>query len=126
MRQRGFFRTFHPIPPMKHPLVLIFLPLSSVYLALAINLPIRGFHSHSSHISKRGNLTGVSIQNGGNVIYGADITLGGNNFSVVLDSGRHVYPPISPFPFLLTQPPALTSGWLALFRTLRTRESRSQ
>jgi len=69
----------------------LILPLSSVHLALAITLPIRGFRSDSSRLSKRSNLTGISIKNGGNVIYGADINLGGNNFSVVLDTGRHVY-----------------------------------
>ena len=113
----------HPIHSMR-PLGLI-LPLSSLHLALAITLPIRGFRSDSSHLSKRSNVTGISIKNGGNVIYGADINLGGNNFSVVLDTGRHVYPR-SPPPFLLTQLSALTSGWLVLFRRLTTRESRSQ
>ncbi len=96
------------IPSSMRPLGLI-LSLSFVHLALAITLPIRGFLSHSSHLSRRGNLTGVSIKNGGNVIYGADINLGGNNFSVVLDTGRHVYPRSIP-PFLLTQPSAPTSG----------------
>lgn len=76
---------------MMRPLRLI-LPLSSLHLALAITLPIRGFHSDSNHLSKRGNLTGIPIKNGGNVIYGSDINVGGNNFSVVLDTGRHVYP----------------------------------
>ncbi len=102
---------------------LIF-PLSSLHLALAITLPIRGFRS-DSHLSKRNNLTGISIKNGGNVIYGADIKLGGNDFSVVLDTGRYVYPRYLR-PFLLTQYSALTSGYLVMFRTLRTRESRSQ
>lgn len=110
MRQEVLSALFIPIPPM-HRLVLIILPLSSVYLALAINLPIRSFRSGSSHLSKRGNLTGVSIQNGGNVIYGADINLGGNNFSVVLDSGRHVHPH-SPLPFL-THPTPSSDLWVA-------------
>ena len=92
------------------PLGLI-LPLSSLHLALAITLPIRGFRSDSSHLSKRGNLTGTSIKNGGNVIYGADIKLGGNNFSVVLDSGRYTYPR-SPLPFL-THPTLSADLWVA-------------
>lgn len=84
-------RAFILYPTEMRPLGLI-LPLSSLHLALAITLPIRGFRSDdSSHLSKRSNLTGISIKNGGNIIYGADITLGGNNFSVVLDTGRHVY-----------------------------------
>lgn len=70
---------------------LIFLPLSSLHLAFAITFPVRGLRSGSSHLSKRNNITGISITNGGNVIYGANINLGGNNFSVVLDTGRHVY-----------------------------------
>jgi hypothetical protein len=92
------------------PLGLI-LPLSSLHLALAITLPIRGFRSDSSHLSKRSNLTGISIKNGGNVIYGADINLGGNNFSVVLDTGRHVYPRSLP-PFL-THPTLSSDLWVA-------------
>ncbi len=96
-----------PQPSMR--LLGLVLPLSSIHLALAITFPIRGFLSDSNHLSKRSNLTGISIKNGGNLIYGADINLGGNNFSVVLDTGRHVYPR-SLSPFLLIKPSALTSG----------------
>jgi hypothetical protein len=92
------------------PLRLI-LPLSSVHLALAITLPIRGFRSDSSHLSKRSNLTGISIQNSGNVIYGAAISLGGDNFSVVLDTGRHVYLRFL-LPFL-THPTLSADLWVA-------------
>jgi hypothetical protein len=92
------------------PLGLI-LPLSSLHLALAITLPIRGFRSDFSHLSKRSNLTGISIKNGGNVIYGADINLGGNNFSVVLDTGRHVYSRFL-LPFL-TYPTLSADLWVA-------------
>ena len=116
-------RAFIPSHSMR-PLGLI-LPLSSLHLALAITLPIRGFRSDSGHLSKRSNLTGISIKNGGNVIYGADINLGGNNFSVVLDTGRHVYPRSLP-PFLTHPVLAPTSGSLVLFQKLMTRESRSQ
>jgi hypothetical protein len=83
-------RSFYPSPSAMRSLGLI-LPLSSLHLALAITLPIRGFLPNPGHLSKRSNLTGISVKNGGNVIYGADINLGGNNFSVVLDTGRHVY-----------------------------------
>ena len=92
------------------PLGLI-LPLSSLHLALAITLPIRGFRSDYSHLSKRSNVTGISIKNGGNIIYGADISLGGNNFSVVLDTGRHVYP--RSFPPFLTHPTFSADLWVA-------------
>jgi hypothetical protein len=119
MRVGAFIRS-HSMRPLG-----LILPLSSLHLALAITLPIRGFRSDSSHLSKRSNLTGISVKNGGNVIYGADINLGGNNFSVVLDTGRHVYPRSLP-PFLTYPISALTSGWLVLFQTLTTRESRSQ
>lgn len=102
-------RCFPPIPPSMRPLGLI-LPLSSLHLALSITLPIRGFRSDSNHLSKRSNLTGISIKNGGNVIYGADINLGGNNFSVVLDTGRHVYPRSPPF---LTHPTLSADLWVA-------------
>jgi hypothetical protein len=91
------------------PLGLIL--LSSLHLASAITLPIRGFRSNPNHLSKRNNLTGISVKNGGNVIYGADINLGGNNFSVVLDTGRHVCPS-SPLPFR-THPPLSADLWVA-------------
>jgi hypothetical protein len=96
MRCKAFY--YYPHPAMRL-LWLIFLPLSSLHLAFAITFPVRGLRSGSSHLSKRNNITGISITNGGNVIYGADINLGGNNFSVVLDTGRHVYARfLLPFP----------------------------
>ena len=105
----------------------LILPLFSIHLALALKIPIRGFISDygSTHLSKRNNLTGIPITNGGNVIYGASVGLGGNNFSVVLDTGRHVYPHSSVFCFTYSTV-ALTSGSPAVFPALKTRESRSQ
>jgi hypothetical protein len=61
-----------------------------VHLAAATIIPFRAFPSDTVNLSKRSNLTGVPIKNGGNVIYGTNISLGGTNFNVVLDSGRHV------------------------------------
>jgi hypothetical protein len=63
----------------------------SVHLAAAITIPFRAFHSETGNLSKRSNITGVPITNGGNVIYGTNITLGGATFNVVLDSGRRVH-----------------------------------
>ena len=71
----------------------------SVHLAAATIIPFRAIRSDTTNLSKRSNLTGVSIQNGGNVIYGTNITLGGTSFNVVLDSGRRVYLLFSPLPF---------------------------
>lgn len=107
MRVRALSSDPHPA---MHPLGLI-LPLSFAHLALAITLPIRAFRLDSGHLSKRGNLTGIPIKNGGNVIYGSDINLGGNNFSVVLDTGRHVYP--RSFVSSLTHPTLSADLWVA-------------
>jgi hypothetical protein len=65
--------------------------LFSVRLAAAIIIPFRAFPSETVNLSKRSNVTGVPLQNGGNVIYGTNISLGGTSFNVVLDSGRCVY-----------------------------------
>jgi hypothetical protein len=76
--------------PSMHRLSLIpFLGL--VHLTAAVIIPFRGFTRDSVHLSKRNNVTGVPIENGGNVLYAANITLGGTPFGVVLDTGRHVY-----------------------------------
>ena len=91
------------------PLGLIL--LSSLRLAFAITLPISGFRPATGHLSKRNNLTGISITNGGNVIYGTNISLGGNDFSVVLDTGRHVYP--RSLLFSPTHPPLSADLWVA-------------
>lgn len=94
------------------PLGLI-CPLFSIHLALALKIPIRGFISDSAptHLSKRNNLTGISITNGGNVMYGASIGLGGTNFSVVLDTGRHIFSPF--FRFLSCSPNLSADLWVA-------------
>ncbi|KAH9989722.1 acid protease [Russula compacta] len=65
-----------------HPLLFLLF-----HRVAAITIPFRAILTESIHLSKRSNLTGVPVQNGGNVIYGTTITLGGNNFSVVLDTG---------------------------------------
>jgi hypothetical protein len=62
-----------------------------VHLTAALKIPFRGFRRDTVHLSKRNSLTGVPIENGGNVLYAANITLGGTGFLVVLDTGRHVY-----------------------------------
>ncbi|KAH9969732.1 aspartic peptidase A1 [Russula dissimulans] len=70
------------------PLLWLFPLFFVLHLANAIIIPFRGFTTdNANHLSKRNNLTGIPIKNGGNVIYGANITLGGDNFTVVLDSG---------------------------------------
>jgi hypothetical protein len=106
-------------------LVHLIPPLFSIHLALAVSIPFRGYLSDSTHLSKRNNLTGISVTNGGNIIYGASINLGGNNFSVVLDTGRHVHPHIFHFLFahLVSAP---TSGSPVVFPALKTREKESQ
>ena len=119
-----FFTCFllpHAMRTLRLLLPLLFLLFHRV---AAITIPFRAFLTESIHLSKRSNLTGVPVQNGGNVIYGTTITLGGNNFSVVLDTGRyvHLYPP----PSLVTHTSLVpTSGLLAVFPTPKTRESRS-
>lgn len=97
MRSLGLFHLIHP--------------LLSIHVALAITIPIRGFFPDSTHLSKRNNLTGISITNGGNIIYGASINLGGNNFSVVLDTGRHVHP--RSFAFFFYSPNLSADLWVA-------------
>src|SRR5712671_1607061 len=87
------------------PLLRLFPLLFLIHLTNAVIIPFRGFTTDNvNHLSKRNNLTGIPVKNQGNVIYGADITLGGNNFSVILDSGRHVYPLLLYCAVLLTQP----------------------
>ncbi|KAI0248605.1 acid protease [Lactifluus subvellereus] len=63
--------------------------LAFIHLATAVIIPFRGFPRDTIHhdLSKRGGVTGVSIENGGNVLYAANITLGGTSFGVVLDTG---------------------------------------
>ncbi|KAH9980160.1 acid protease [Lactifluus volemus] len=58
-----------------------------VHLTAALKIPFRGFRRDTVHLSKRNSLTGVPIENGGNVLYAANITLGGTGFLVVLDTG---------------------------------------
>ena len=65
--------------------------LGFIHLATAITLPFHGFPRDNTHLSKRGSITGVPIENGGNVLYATNITLGGASFAVVLDTGRYVY-----------------------------------
>lgn len=73
------------------PLLLTPLFFSSVYLAAATTISFRAIRSDTTILAKRSNVTGVPLENGGNVIYGTTITLGGTSFNVVLDSGRRVY-----------------------------------
>ena len=106
-----------------HPLLC---PLFfSVHLAAATIIPFRAIRTDTTNLSKRSNVTGVPIQNGGNVIYGTNITLGGTSFNVVLDSGRHVYFVFSPLCFLAQITLVLTSGLLVPSPTLKTPERRS-
>ena len=79
--------------PLLFPLFL------SVHLTAATIIPFHAIRSDTTNLSKRSNLTGVPIQNGGNVIYGTNITLGGTSFNVVLDTGRRVYFVFSPLRF---------------------------
>jgi len=98
----------------------------SVHLAAATVIPIRAFPSETINLSKRSNVTGAPLKNGGNVIYGTNITLGGTSFNVVLDSGRCVYlcslPVRVPTHILLVP----TYGLLVPFPILKIRERRSQ
>jgi len=97
----------------------------SVHLAAATIIPFRAIRTDTTNLSKRSNVTGVPIQNGGNVIYGANITLGGTSFNVVLDSGRCVYFVFSPLCVLSQITLVLTSGLLVPSLTLKTPERRS-
>lgn len=71
--------------------LLISLILSG--LAAAVILPLRGHprNTHGHSLSKRNNLTGVAIENANDILYAVNITVGGANFSVFLDTGRHGY-----------------------------------
>jgi hypothetical protein len=100
-------------------------PLLSLHLATAIAIPFRGFLADTNHLSKRNNVTGLPIKNGGNVIYGASVNLGGNDFLVVLDTGRHVYRLYFPLCFLTHATLARTSGFPVAFPTRKTPESTS-
>lgn len=65
-------------------------PLLVSHLAAAVILPFTGLPrtTHRHIFSKRNNLTGVAIQDANNILYAANITLGGTPFTVVLDTGR--------------------------------------
>lgn len=114
---------FAPSSSSMHLLTTFFF---SVHLAAAIIIPFRAFPSETVHLSKRSNVTGVPLQNGGNVIYGTNITLGGTSFNVVLDSGRCVYLYSLPVRVPTHIPLVPTYGLRAPFPILKTRERRSQ
>jgi len=107
------------------PLLLTPLFFSSVHLAAATTISFRAIRSDTTNLSKRSNVTGAPLENGGNVIYGTTITLGGTSFNVVLDSGRCVYFVFSPLRFLSQITLVPTSGLLVPFPTLKTLERRS-
>ncbi|KAI9433250.1 acid protease [Lactarius psammicola] len=71
------------------PLGLLVSPFFVSHFAAAVIVPFRGFpRTSDTHIlSKRNNLTGVAVENAKNILYAANITLGGTPFSVVLDTG---------------------------------------
>jgi hypothetical protein len=89
-----------PFPPSSMRQLGLIPSLAFIHLSAAVIIPFRGFPRDTVHLSKRNNLTGVPIENGGNVLYASNITLGGTSFSVVLDTGRHVFL-YSPFDFSL-------------------------
>jgi hypothetical protein len=74
-----------------HPLPLLLSPLVLSPLVAAVTFPFRSLPRsiHTQNLSKRNNLTGVSIKNAKDILYAINITLGGTSFGVVLDTGRH-------------------------------------
>ena len=79
------------VSSLMHPLPLLLSPLFLSHLVTAVSFPLRGYSrdTHTLNLSKRNNLTGVSIKNANDILYGVNITLGGTSFGVVLDTGRH-------------------------------------
>jgi hypothetical protein len=99
--------------------------LFSLHLAAATTISFRAIPSDATNLSKRSNITGVPLENGGNVIYGTTITLGGTSFNVVLDTGRHVYFLFSSLHLLSQITLVPTSGLLVPFPRLKTLDRRS-
>lgn len=93
------------------PFPLLISPLFASHLTAAVILPFRGLpRTANSHVfSKRNNLTGVAVEDANNILYAANITLGGNPFTVVLDTGRHDHPLIR---FSCNSHPASSDLWV--------------
>lgn len=109
-----------------HPLPLLLSPLFLSHLVAAVTLSLRGYSRDTPtlNLSKRNNLTGVSIKNANDILYGVNITLGGTSFGVVLDTGRHGGSLIKT-KFVTHILSVLISGCLALYLERKTLESQS-
>jgi hypothetical protein len=74
--------------PMHHPLFFLLLTACLHLFVFALRLDIRG-HVTSPQLRKRDHIS--SLDNAQNLIYYTNITLGGQQLSVSVDTGRHVF-----------------------------------
>lgn len=70
---------------MAFPLYLVWLLFETIYRVSALHVGVRG-EFRSSLVSKRGHVSG--LENGRNLNYMVNVTLGGQPFKVLVDTGR--------------------------------------